>query len=173
MWRAGQSWPSWIMSAIFCRRSRGSGWPAELPAGQAVSSTMQTFSLLTNLGQMNEHLLFPWSWYAKVRQLQLVHVNLFTKQEWKELLLAVGFSGIEFRPYVSGKACKFWDALDSPGCIGFGRYRLAPFVGKSFELAPASLKNWTLTRLSGWLRSRAKPNGSQEPTCATVVIARK
>jgi SAM-dependent methyltransferase len=125
------------------------------------------------LAQMNEHLLFPWSWYAKIRQLQLVHVNLFTKQEWKELLLAVGFSGIEFRPYLSGKACKFWDTLDSPGCIGFGRYRLAAILGKAFELAPASLKNRTLTRLSGWLTSKAKLIGSQEPACAALVIARK
>ena len=125
------------------------------------------------LTEMNEHMLFPWNWYARVRQHQLVHVNLFTKQEWKELLLTTGFSDIEFRPYLTGKACKFWDTLDSPGCIGFGRYRLAPILGRTFGLVPARLKNQTLTRLSGWLTSKARMNGSQEPACAVVVIARK
>jgi hypothetical protein len=108
-----------------------------------------------------------------VRQQQLVHVNLFTKEEWKELLLTTGFSAIEFRPYLSGKASKFWDTLDSPGCIGFGRYRLAPILGRTFGFVPAGLRNRTLTRLSGWLTSKAKTNRSQEPACAVVVIAQK
>jgi hypothetical protein len=125
------------------------------------------------LTRMNEHLLFPWRWYAKVRQQQLVHVNLFTKEEWKELLHRTGFSEIEFRPYLSGEACKFWDTLDSPGCIGFGRYRLAPILGTTFTLAPTGLKNRTISRLSVWLTAKAKANGSQEPACAVVVIARK
>jgi SAM-dependent methyltransferase len=125
------------------------------------------------LVQMNEHLLFPWSWYAKVRQQQLVHLNLFTQQEWKELLLSTGFSDIQFRTYLSGQACKFWDTLDSVGCLGFGRYRLAPILGKVFELLPTGLQNRTLARLSGWLTSKAKTNGSLEPACAVVVIARK
>jgi SAM-dependent methyltransferase len=125
------------------------------------------------LAQMNQHLLFPWSWYARVRQRQLVHVNLFTKEEWKELLHGIGFSDIEFRPYLSAKACKFWDTLDSPGCLGFGRYRLAPILGRAFGFVPAGLKNRTVTRLSSWLTSKARTNGSQEPACAVVVIARK
>jgi SAM-dependent methyltransferase len=125
------------------------------------------------LAEMNEHLLFRWSWYAHARQHQLVHLNLFTEEEWKDLLHEIGFSEIEFRPYLTGKACKFWDMLDSPGCIGFGRCRLAPILGKTFGLAPAGLKNRTLTRLSGWLTGKANTNGSQEPACAVVVIARK
>jgi SAM-dependent methyltransferase len=125
------------------------------------------------LAQMNQHLLFPWIWYATMRQRQLVHVNLFTKEEWEELLHGIGFSDIEFRPYLSAKACKFWDTLDSPGCLGFGRYRLAPILGRTFGLVPVGLKNRTVTRLSSWLTSKAGTNGSQEPACAVVVIARK
>jgi SAM-dependent methyltransferase len=125
------------------------------------------------LAQMNEHLLLPWNWYARARQRQLVHVNLFNNQEWNDLLLTVGFSEIEFRPYLTGKACKFWDALDSSGCIGFGRYRLAAILRKIFGLVPAGLKNRTISRLSTWLTGKAKTNGSQEPACAVVVIARK
>jgi SAM-dependent methyltransferase len=122
---------------------------------------------------MNDHLLFTWSWYAKLRQHQLVHVNLFTKQEWKDLLCATGFSDIQFRPYLSGEACKFWDSIDSPGCIGFGRYRLGPIPGKAFGLAPAKLRNRAISYLSGWLTGKAGADGEQEPACATVVIARK
>jgi SAM-dependent methyltransferase len=125
------------------------------------------------LTQMNEHLLFPWSWYVSVRQRQLVHVNLFTEEEWKDSLLGVGFSDIEFRPYLSGNACRFWDTLDSPGCIGFGRYRLAPILGSTLRLIPKGLKNWTLTLLSDWLVGKARVNKNQEPACAVVVIARK
>jgi SAM-dependent methyltransferase len=125
------------------------------------------------LTAMNKHLLLPWNWYASVRQHQLVHVNLFAREEWGELLQATGFSDIEFRPYLSGKACRFWDTLDSPGCIGFGRYRLAPILGKTFGLAPAGLQSRTLNRLSGWLTDKATTNGSEEPACAAVVIARK
>jgi SAM-dependent methyltransferase len=123
--------------------------------------------------QMNEHLLLRWSWYARVRQQQLVHVNLFSQEEWKELLHSTGFADIEFRPYLSGKACKLWDMLDSPGCIGFGRYRLAPILGTTFRLAPTGLRNRTISRLSRWLTGKAKANGNQEPACAVVVIARK
>jgi SAM-dependent methyltransferase len=125
------------------------------------------------LNQMNKHLLFPWDWYARLRQRQLAHVNLFTREEWQELLHGTGFHDIEFRPYLSGKACKFWDTLDSPGCLGFGRYRLAPVLGRTFGLAPTGLKNLTLTRLSGWLTGKARTSESQEPSCAVVVIARK
>jgi SAM-dependent methyltransferase len=125
------------------------------------------------LTQMNEHLLFRWNWYARVRQHQLVHVNLFSKEEWNELLHGIGFSDIEFRSYLSGEACRFWDILDSPGCLGLGRYRLAPILGRTFGLAPVGLRSRTLARLSGWLTSKALTNGSQEPACAVVVIARK
>lgn len=125
------------------------------------------------LSKMNEHLLFPWAWYARIRQRQLVHVNLFTRNEWKELLHWIGFSEIEFQPYLWGKSCKFWDTLDSPGCIGFGRYRLAPALGLMFNYAPAWLKNRTTSWLSRWLTSKASANAQEELGCAVVVIARK
>ena len=125
------------------------------------------------LAQMNSHLLFPWAWYAKVRQRQLVHVNLLNKQEWKDLLLASGFSHIEFRTYLSGEACRLWDTLDSPGCIGFGRYRLAPILGRAFALAPARLRDRTVAHLSDWLTRKAGANENQETACAVCVIANK
>ena len=125
------------------------------------------------LTQMNSHLLFPWAWYARVRQRQLVHLNLLDKQGWKDLLLTTGFSKIEFRTYLSGETCRFWDTLDSPGCIGFGRYRLAPVLGRAFTLAPAGLRDRIVAWLSDWLTRKASANGNMETACAVVVIAEK
>jgi len=123
------------------------------------------------LVEMNEHLLFQWTWYAKIRQSQLVHVNLLTQRDWRGLLLSVGFSEIEFLPYLSARACKFWDKIDSPGCIGLGKYRLAPILGRAFELAPVRLKNQAIKWLSSWLMSKTRMGDSHDAVCALVVIA--
>ena len=126
------------------------------------------------LVEMNKHLLFPWGWYVGMRQHQLVHVNLLTRQRWEYLLCAAGFSTVEFQPYLSGKACKFWDTLDSLGCIGFGRYRLAPAAGlMAHKLLPTSAKAWLLRRIASWLTARVNPEVIEEPACATVTIATK
>jgi SAM-dependent methyltransferase len=126
------------------------------------------------LVRMNEHLLFPWRWYAGVRQRQLVHVNLFTQEKWEAILHAAGFVGIEFRPYLSSEACRFWDSIDAPGSLGFGRYRAAVILGRSAaKMLPARTKNWSIDRLSRWLTNKAKASRQSEGACAVVAIARK
>lgn len=126
------------------------------------------------LKEMNRHLLLPWGWYAKLRQRQLVHVNLFSEQEWRELLERAGFSRTEFRPYLSGRQCKLWDILDSPGCIGRGRYCLATAIGiLAPRLLPRSAKDWLSQRLAQWLRTKATADHGKEPACASVIIGRK
>lgn len=126
------------------------------------------------LVRMNQHLLFPWGWYARLRQRQLAHINLLSERAWEELLRGVGFSDVEFRPYLSGRACRFWDTIDSPGCIGFGRYRLATALGLLAErLLPGRAKAWVVGRLASWLSTKAEAEADKEPACAAVVIARK
>ena len=125
------------------------------------------------LGTMDDHLLFRWRWYARVRQQQLVHVNLLNERGWRDLLLNIGFASVESRPYLSGEACRFWDRLDSPGCIGFGRYRIAPTLGRVFQLAPVALRNRALANLSKWLTGKAKGKAGLGPACAEVLIAQK
>jgi SAM-dependent methyltransferase len=126
------------------------------------------------LVRMNSHLLFPWHWYARLRQRQLAHLNLLSEESWSELLRAIGFSDIEFRPYLSGKACKFWDTIDSPGCIGIGRYQIANILGKLAQvLFPRPVKRWILGRLASWLSNVAQATERKEPACAAVLIARK
>jgi SAM-dependent methyltransferase len=124
--------------------------------------------------RMNEHLLLPWGWYAKLRQRQLSHINLFSEEDWEKALQYAGFSQIEFRPYLSGRACRFWDAIDSPGCIGFGRYRMAAALGMvATALLPIRVKNWLLTYLSTWLSTKADAYVDKNSPCAALVIAHK
>lgn len=126
------------------------------------------------LARMNEHLVFPWKWYARLRQRQLAHLNLMSENSWEDLLRRIGFSEMEFRPYLSGQACRFWDTIDSPGCLGFGRFQVATVLGKLAQVfLPKSARLWVLGHLSRWLSTIAEANASKEPACAAVLIARK
>jgi SAM-dependent methyltransferase len=126
------------------------------------------------LEEMNRHLLLPWNWYARLRQRQLVHLNLHSEQGWRLLLERAGFSSIEFRSYLSGRECRLWDTMDSPGCVGTGRYCVATGVGfLARRVLPRPAKQWLLRHLAYWLTARATAGGSKEPGCASVVVARK
>jgi SAM-dependent methyltransferase len=136
------------------------------PGGQLV--------ITVPLIRMNQHLLFPWEWYARWRQRKLVHINLMSEELWEGLLRNIGFSEIEFHPYLSARDCKFWDTIDSPGSIGFGRYQLAPALGLLTQwLLPQRVRGWMVDHLASWLSRRAEAETSKGPACATVVIARK
>jgi SAM-dependent methyltransferase len=126
------------------------------------------------LVRMNHHLLLPWRWYSRMRQRQLVHINLMSETDWEKLLLDIGFSEVQFRPYLSARACRFWDMIDSPGCVGVGRYRLATVLGRLSQMVLSTrLKTWLIARLGSWLSAVAEADPIKEPACATVVIARK
>lgn len=126
------------------------------------------------LVRMNQHLLFPWDWYARLRQRQLAHINLLSESGWEDLLRSIGFSEIEFHPYLSGKACKFWDTIDSPGCVGIGRYRVAAVLGRLTEaVLPQRARASLVRHLASWLSRVAEAESVKEPACAAVLIARK
>jgi SAM-dependent methyltransferase len=126
------------------------------------------------LVEMNDHLLVSWKWYARMRQRQLVHLNLFTREKWEDLLRAAGFSSVEFHPYLSGEACRFWDMLDSPGSIGFGKYRLAAVLARvTPKMLPKIVRDRLLGTFSRWLSAKAEAVAGKEPACALVVIAAK
>jgi SAM-dependent methyltransferase len=126
------------------------------------------------LVRMNRHLLLPWRWYARLRQQQLVHINLLSEESWEAVLRDAGFSEIEFRPYLSGKACKFWDTIDSPSCFKVGRYGLAPALGiLAQKLLPRRARQWAVHHVAAWLSKKAQADTEKDDACATVVIARK
>lgn len=124
--------------------------------------------------RMNQHLLFPWRWYSKMRQRQLFHINLFPKETWEAKLCSAGFQRIEFRSYLSGEACRFWDSIDAPGSLGFGRYHVAAVLGRSAaKLLPARVKDWSVDRLSEWLAEKVEASKESGAACAVVAIAHK
>lgn len=125
------------------------------------------------LRAMNDSLTFRSRRYASVRQRQLAHVNLLTEEEWKGLLIGAGFSEIEFRPYLSPSACRLWDLLDAPGCLGFGRYRLAPILGTLRRWAPSRFRDRTFAWLAEWLKGKAVCHAKDGASCAALILARK
>lgn len=126
------------------------------------------------LAEMNNHLLFRSPRYTRFRQRQLCHENLLSQSAWDQLLRSVGFSKVLFTAYLSGTGCRFWDALDAPACLGFGRYRLAPIVAAFRKLAiPQSLDDRMSNRLARWLSTRALQDDPSDSPCASLIIAAK
>lgn len=126
------------------------------------------------LAEMNHHLLVPWKWYARMRQRQLAHLNLFTQKQWEDALRTTGFSTVEFRPYLSGEACRFWDMLDSPGTVGYGKYCVAAVLARITPwILPKMVRAKLVRTFSRWLSAKAESAAGKTPACALVVIAAK
>jgi SAM-dependent methyltransferase len=125
------------------------------------------------LMEMNEHLLLPWNWYARLRRGQLQHLNLLSIPEWRDKLTGLGFTGVQFRPYLYGPACRFWDSLDAFACIGSGRYNLssaARILGRT--LLSRSAKRAIQTTVTGWLERKRTINYGTD-ACAAAILAIK
>ena len=123
------------------------------------------------LRRMNEHLALRLPIYARARQRQLQHHNLWSVEEWQARLEAVGFETVTADPYLDAAACRRWDKLDVLGAIGIGRYRLGPALHLLVaRVLPAPLKRSMSARLSRLLLSWARrpPEGLG---CAVVLIA--
>ena len=114
------------------------------------------------LVRMNEHLLIRSPRYAHLRQRQLVHVNLLSEDGWTELLTNCGFNVETMEPYISSRACRFWDTLDALACIGYGRYTLAAAVHR---IGRAVLPSRAKKRLVMGSRvgSMPKPSNTRTP----------
>jgi hypothetical protein len=101
-------------------------------------------------------------------------LNLFDQEGWEALFRSVGFATFAVQPYLSGSACRFWDMMDGPGSIGFGRYRLGAILGHFVpRIVPQGLRGRMRDRLSQWLCAKADAVGNKGPACAVLVIAEK
>jgi len=127
-----------------------------------------TFPLL----EMNSHLATSCPWYVEARRKQLVHINLLTMKEWAELLGSVGFNSVNFVPYLPGRMCRYWDLLDLPSFVGYGRFTLSAAIRKATLLVPAEFREPLYARMAGFL-ARLIREASFSDACAAVVIARK
>jgi len=123
------------------------------------------------LRRMNEHLAVRLPAYARARQRQLQHRNLWTTDEWRARLEEAGFETVTADPYLDAAACRRWDRLDAAAALGTGRYRVAPALHRLGVVAlPAPMKQWLKARLAllllDWTRSPAEGLG-----CAAVLVA--
>lgn len=124
------------------------------------------------LKEMNKHLLFSGSWYIELRRRQLSHINLLSKEEWLSLLSDVGFERIEFYQYLSGKECYFWDMIDAPICLGYGRYTISAALRLIWSMLPSFIKKIYLKFMALFLLNKININTDGD-YCATIIIAWK
>ena len=124
------------------------------------------------LVEMNNFLLFPSNSYAKLRQNQLAHLNLFTIDEWRQLFLSEGFSQFQFFPYLYGEQCRLWDRVDFPGCVGYGRYTISSAFSILTSPLPDNLvlagRKWVAQFLSRYMAYK-----QDDVPCAIAIIAIK
>jgi hypothetical protein len=112
------------------------------------------------------------SWYASVRQRQLVHVNLWSIAEWTALLNRCGFSEVDARPYMFAAQCRLWDRIDAPAALGWGRYRVGTVVPRLVRLLiPRMVREFSSATIARALDSRAYPRDLGEPTAALIVAS--
>jgi SAM-dependent methyltransferase len=132
------------------------------------------FVLTVPLVEMNRHLLIRRHWYARLRRRQLQHHNLWSGDEWRRGLLAAGFDEVEAVRYLPGFQCRFWDAIDLVGVVGFGRYRLASGIRLlGSHVLPRRAKLFVKRRVTRRLqRQLAAPDRGDEG-CGILLVARK
>ncbi len=123
------------------------------------------------LRRMNEHLALRLPAYARARQRQLQHRNLWSVEEWRTRLEAADFETVIADLYLDADACRRWDGLDVAGALGIGRYRVAPALHRVAVAAlPAPMRRQLQARLArillDWTRRPA-----EGPTCAAVLVA--
>ena len=135
------------------------------PGGQLV--------ITVPLKEMNHHLMLPFQWYSRMRQRQLLHLNLLSEAEWRSILARVKFSSVTVKHCLPAAACKLWDRLDGIACLGMGRYRAGAVMRLIFDNAlPRRSQQLIKTAVAGWLDRRMDiANGG--PPCNALVIARK
>jgi SAM-dependent methyltransferase len=125
------------------------------------------------LDLMNDHLLVRGSWYARLRQRQLVHRNLWSREEWERALRRVGFDQIDWAPTLPPAGCRRWDGLDMLGSLGVGRLRVGGILRKAgHKLLPARLRRFGRRQCA---RALHRLYGREQPPgfCAALLTARK
>lgn len=125
------------------------------------------------LREMNDYLVLRQDWYARMRQRQLVHVNLLSEAEWQALFRRVGFGHVETSTYLRGSQCAVWDQLDLPVSVGVGgRYNVGAVLRILGRRLPARAKRHLLRTTAARLAEIAARPASGAP-CATAIVAWK
>lgn len=126
------------------------------------------------LREMNNHLSFQSDWYARYRQRQLEHVNLWSGDEWVTALARAGFSEINVKPYLGPDACKRWDRVDALGSLGLGRYQIAPIANRvAGYLVPKALREATARHSLRIFLPHVGLAEDLSSACAAVIVGRR
>lgn len=121
--------------------------------------------------EMNRHLLFSGTRYARSRAKQLQHLNLLAEDAWADLLSKAGFSTVRTTPYLSARMCEIWDRVDGPLCMGAGPVTLGRAYRFGMRLLPSPLRT-KLNRQWQHYFIRALQQDPAERPCAMLIQAR-
>ena len=80
-------------------------------------------------------LAFPWPRYARWRNQQLAHLNLWSVTCWAERLHRTGLEIELVRPYLRQPLVSLWDALDLTQQVWLGRQRLVSLLWRRIPTA--------------------------------------
>lgn len=124
------------------------------------------------LADINSHLLFSSKLWVRYRQDRLAHVNLWTMDQWHDVLNAAGFTMERARRYLSPRQIRLWDSIDGIAVIGSRRINIGSLSYKATRLFPAFLRKLTNTLCCSALRSYLGEEGSEDGCCALIIAVK-
>jgi SAM-dependent methyltransferase len=120
--------------------------------------------------EMNQHLLLPQTWYARLRAGQLEHRNLLAATAWTDALSEAGFTSVVTTPYLSARMCRLWDRVDGPLSMGAGPLKLSRAYRWGLRLLPASLRSKLNRQWHRYFMRALRANPAEMP-CAMLIEA--
>jgi SAM-dependent methyltransferase len=109
-------------------------------------------------------LILPSRAYARRRNRQLIHLNLWPTSEWTRRLARAGLQVVATRPYLRRRLVAYWDGMDNLERVWVARRRLVGLLWR--RVPPAGLD-----RLAA--RAARLDLGSGEPGGGRLIVAVK
>lgn len=122
--------------------------------------------------RMNDYLSRRGFRYAEYRAHQLSHVNLWSEEEWKDVLSKAGFAVESIVPYLGPSQCAVWDRMDILACWGVGRCKVGPVLGRIINLLPDFIRNAVLNQSVKLVRPHLEDEDTVAFPCAALIIAK-
>ncbi len=124
------------------------------------------------LAAMEECMRSSSAAYLARRRRDLVHLNLFTRERWTEMLTNAGFHRVEMTPYLREGACRKWDDVEFGFGLGVGRITVSQLYRRARAVLPRPVRN-ALDRF--WYRRLLDPLVAPDrgKVCAVILKATK
>lgn len=110
--------------------------------------------------ELNDAYVFRSPRYRRLRNRQLLHLNLHTLDGWVQRFAESGFSHADSEPVVFKGQARRWDLLDAPLFIGLGRYTWFNAYCRVLALFPAlgRYHRPLSKRLATWITKGRRPH---------------